>query len=66
MRGYSSLETEFTDKGNDGKPMETKKTANDNLLTMKKLWVKGEGITVSTNGASGVLLTWWDNEKFSL
>ena len=45
---------------------ETKNTADDSLLTMKKLWDKGDGIAISATGASEGLLTWWDNEKFSL
>ena len=45
---------------------ETKKTVEDSLLTMKKVWAKGEGKAISSAGASGGLLTWWDNEKFSL
>ena len=45
---------------------ETKKTTEDSLSTMKKMWPKGDGIAISASGASRGLLTWWDNEKFSL
>ena len=45
---------------------ETKKTIEDSLSTMKKIWSKGDGIAISASGACGSLLTWWDNEKFSL
>ena len=45
---------------------ETKKIAVDSLSSMKKLGPKGEGFAISASGASGGLLTWWDNEKFSL
>ena len=45
---------------------ETKKTAEDSLSTMKKLWAKGDGIAINAIGASGGLLSWWDNKKFSL
>ena len=45
---------------------ETKKTAEDNLSTMKKFWPKGEGKAVSATGASGGILTWWDEDKFSM
>ena len=27
---------------------------------------KGDGIAISASGAFGGLITWWDNEKFSL
>ena len=45
---------------------ETKKTTEDSLSTIKKSWPKGDGITISASGASRGLLTWWDNEKFTL
>ena len=45
---------------------ETKKTAKDSLLTMKNLWPKGEGFSISVSGASRGLLTWWDNKKFTI
>ena len=45
---------------------EKKKTAEANLLTMKNLWPKGEGFAISASGASRGLLTWWDNEKFTM
>ena len=38
----------------------------DCLLTMKNLWPKGEGFAISASGASGGLLTWWHNEKFTM
>ena len=45
---------------------ETKNTVDDSIKSMKHLWPKGEGLTISASGASSGLLTWWDNEKFSL
>ena len=45
---------------------ETKKTMEDTLSTLKKLWPKGEGFAISARGASGGLLSWWDSEKFTM
>ena len=45
---------------------ETKKTVEDSLSTLKKLWPKGEGFAISASGASGGLLSWWDSEKFAM
>ena len=45
---------------------ETKKTAEESISTMKKIWAKGEGKAISAMGASASLLTWWDEDKFSL
>ena len=45
---------------------ETKNITEDSLSTMKKIWPKGEGKAVSVCGASGGLLTWWDEEKFTM
>ena len=39
---------------------------DDSISSMKHLWPKGEGFAISASGASSGLLTWWDNEKFSL
>ena len=33
---------------------------------MKKNWSKGEGKTISATRASGGLLTWWNEEKFTM
>ena len=44
---------------------ETKKTAEDGLSSIKKIWPKGEGTAVSATGASGGILTWWNKGKFS-
>ena len=45
---------------------ETKNTAEESISTMKKIWAKGEGNAISATGASGGLLTWWDEDNFSL
>ena len=45
---------------------ETKKTAEDSLLTLKNLWPKGEGLAINASGASGGLLSWWDSENFAM
>ena len=45
---------------------ETKKIAEDSLSSIKKIWPKGEGKAVSATGASGGILTWWDNDKFTM
>ena len=45
---------------------ETKKTMEGSLSTMKNFWPKGEGFAISASGASGGLLSWWDNEKFTM
>ena len=45
---------------------ETKKTIEDNLSTIKKNCTKGEGKVVSTIGAWVGLLTWWDEDKYSM
>ena len=45
---------------------ETKKNAEDSLLTMKNLWPKEEAFVISASGASGGILTWWDNDKFTM
>ena len=37
---------------------ETKKTAEDSLVTLKQNWPKGEGLDTSANGASKGLLCW--------
>ena len=36
---------------------ETKKTAVNSLSSMKKLWPKGDGFSISVSGAYGGLLT---------
>ena len=43
---------------------ETKKTVEDSLAILKIFWPKGEGFSISANGALGGLLCWWDSEKF--
>ena len=45
---------------------ETKKTAEDSLWSIKKIWPKGEGKAISATGASGGILTWWDKGKFTM
>ena len=45
---------------------ETNKTVEDNLSTMKIFWPKSEGKAISATGASGGILTWWDEDKFSM
>ena len=45
---------------------EEKKIAKDSLSTMKKVWPKGEGKAISATGASRGILTWWDEDKFSM
>ena len=45
---------------------ETKKTAEDSIVIMGKIWTRGEGKAVSAIGASRGLLTWWDKEIYSL
>ena len=42
---------------------ETKKTVDDSISSIKHLWPKGEGFAISASGASGGLLTSWDNEN---
>ena len=38
----------------------------DSISSLKHLWPTGDGLATRANGASSGLLTWWDNEKFSL
>ena len=45
---------------------ETKKAAEDNLSSIKKIWPKGEGKVVSATGTSGGILTRWDMDKFTM
>ena len=45
---------------------EIKKTVEDSLSSIKKIWPKGEGKAVSVTGASGGILTWWDKDKFTM
>ena len=45
---------------------ETKKIAEDSISSIKKIWPKGEGKAVSVSKASGGILTWWDNDKFTM
>ena len=45
---------------------ETKNTTEDSFSIMKKVWPKGEGKDVSASGASRGILTWWDEDKFSM
>ena len=43
-----------------------RKTAEDNLSLMETIWARGEGKEVSSFGASGGLLTWWEKQRYSL
>ena len=45
---------------------ETKKTVEYSLLTMGKIWTRGEGKVVGAIGPSGGMLTWWDKEIYSM
>ena len=45
---------------------ETKKSAKESIATLKTFWPKGEGYAISSMGASGGLLNWWDNDKFAM
>ena len=45
---------------------ETKKTAEDSLSSIKKIWPKGEGKSFSATGASRGILTWWDRGEFTM
>ena len=44
---------------------ETKKSTEDSISTLKSFWPKGEGYAISSMGASGGLLSWWDTDKFA-
>ena len=44
----------------------TKMQTEDCIAVMKKIWKTGEGIAVSSQGASGGTVTWWDSNSFKI
>ena len=38
----------------------------DCIKVMNKIWVRGDGKSVSATGAFGGVLTWWDTNSFKL
>ena len=45
---------------------ETKKSAEESIALLQSIWSKGKGLAISTSGASGGLLCWWNSDKFEL
>ena len=45
---------------------ETKIQFDDCIEAMKKIWKTGNGLAVSSHGASGGIVTWWNTDYFKL
>ena len=44
----------------------TKMKEKYNMAILNKIWKNGEGKAVSSQGASGCILTWWDKSLYRL
>ena len=48
------------------KQSEAKMKKEDSITTMKKIWQTGNITAVSSQGASGSIITWWDSNTYKL